>query len=475
MNAAKKTSGAVALEWLRRAILITGLTIAACLMAPALFPGTTESHSDSAVPLQTTLASPDLSTSTTPVTTRPIDSIRVGDRVLARNPEVGEEERSQWEEPNWNQCFHLTLEMPLPGSNVDEPKLLHIELLRPESWLREQLGYVVDQEPELSTLPTTLSDKSTNPAAPPLIPLAPLRAVYRDIVLTTAVAESEGLEVIGLTVEMDLPEMGAYGTAIITGIQASPAIKPGVGQVVTATFSHPPANQVLNVTFEGEANPLGVTDNHLFWSVEQDKFLPIGEMAIGEHVTTYAGETKRIESKLPRPGPQTVYNLEVYGEHVYFVGQLGVLAHNNYVSEGLPETLAQQRQLSSLSAEARTELVSDFALLRNSLSMNQLDSIIEEPWRMQLFFGTVLEARVANRVRSLVADEPGHLLASLQWTGRTNAPQDFIGRNGFGFDITGNSLSSIRSHAARAQVQAVVTYESIPSNLGYRFVRWLDQ
>jgi hypothetical protein len=45
-------------------------------------------------------------------------------------------------------------------------------------------------------------------------------------------------------------------------------------------------------------------------------------------VQTYHGETKRIEQKLPRPGPQLVYNLEVYGEHVYYVGDSGLLVHN---------------------------------------------------------------------------------------------------------------------------------------------------
>ena len=76
--------------------------------------------------------------------------------------------------------------------------------------------------------------------------------------------------------------------------------------------------------------PIGVTDNHLFWSVDRQEFVPISEMEIGERVQTYHGETKRIASKLPRPGPpEEVYNLEVYGEHVYFVGDEALLAHNH--------------------------------------------------------------------------------------------------------------------------------------------------
>jgi hypothetical protein len=36
-----------------------------------------------------------------------------------------------------------------------------------------------------------------------------------------------------------------------------------------------------------------------------------------------------VVSKLARPGPETVYNLEVFGEHVYFIGHDVVLVHNS--------------------------------------------------------------------------------------------------------------------------------------------------
>ena len=72
--------------------------------------------------------------------------------------------------------------------------------------------------------------------------------------------------------------------------------------------------------------------------MDRQEFVPIGE-----RVQTYHGETKRIASKLPRPGPpKQVYNLEVYGEHVYFVGEHALLAHNMY--EG-PITPTLQRRI----------------------------------------------------------------------------------------------------------------------------------
>jgi hypothetical protein len=142
--------------------------------------------------------------------------------------------------------------------------------------------------------------------------------------------ESRGGSLVGLTVEMDLPEMGALGTAIVTDIQPCPRVRAGAGHVITATFKHPPATQVLNVRFEGETEPIGVTDNHPFWSEDRQRFVAIGKLEIGERVRTYQGETKRIETKLPRPGPKTVYNLEVQGPHTYHIGTQGLLVHNSY-------------------------------------------------------------------------------------------------------------------------------------------------
>ena len=52
-------------------------------------------------------------------------------------------------------------------------------------------------------------------------------------------------------------------------------------------------------------------------------------MLEGERLLLYNGETKRVVQKLPRPGPQVVYNLEIYGEHVYHVTSDGVMVHNS--------------------------------------------------------------------------------------------------------------------------------------------------
>jgi hypothetical protein len=68
---------------------------------------------------------------------------------------------------------------------------------------------------------------------------------------------------------------------------------------------------------------------HPFWSVDRQDYISAGELVPNERVLLYNGDTKRVINKLSRPGPEFVYNLEVFGEHVYHVTTDGVLVHNN--------------------------------------------------------------------------------------------------------------------------------------------------
>ncbi len=83
-------------------------------------------------------------------------------------------------------------------------------------------------------------------------------------------------------------------------------------------------DNLVNVSLEGQDEPTGVTDNHLYWSVTRNDYIPAGELEIGEEVDTIHGTTK-VTSIVPRAGPEPVYNLEIHREHVYRVGELGTL------------------------------------------------------------------------------------------------------------------------------------------------------
>jgi hypothetical protein len=134
---------------------------------------------------------------------------------------------------------------------------------------------------------------------------------------------------VGSKVYMDLPEMGIKGWADVIDIR--PAIDPGPRpslqhSLVTATFKHTAA-KTIDLVIEDTA-PIGCTPNHPFWSVDRHDFIEAGNLEIGERVQLATGDTKRVLQSLPRPGPETVHNFEVHGQHVYHVGTTGVLVHN---------------------------------------------------------------------------------------------------------------------------------------------------
>ena len=271
--------------------------------------------------------------------TRPIETIRVGERVLAHNPEVAAAERAAFaNEPAWNTWLQLSLLMPKPDGSE-----LRIEMLRSEDWVRSQLRYVVDDpkrnyverpsaDDELPQDSGLQSNSANHYVA--LVPRSPIRPIVRELAITTALFEQAGYQRFGFTIQMDLPELGLTGEAFLIDISPCPPIEESEGQVVTATFQHSSGDLIDLVVADDSNSPdpetIGTTANHPFWSVDRQEYVQASSLNQGERLRTFQGDTKRVVSKLPRPGPQAVYNLEVYGEHVYFVGEEGLLVHNSY-------------------------------------------------------------------------------------------------------------------------------------------------
>lgn len=290
--------------------------------------------------------------------TQTIASLRVGDRVLAVNPQVTAEERASYVEPDWNDWLKISLVLPKPdGSNLE------IEILRPDDWFIDQ--YSLEVHPaetvanknqaelfdySLATQATTFpfpslpnfafeyqqQSVSYGQASPTLkdekiasTSGAPLRPAFAELERQLTLAARNDYEPVCLVVQMDLPEMGLTGEAIVTNIQAAPAVRSGNGRVVTATFKHSSGDCInLALSSNGTAETIGTTSNHPFWSVDRQDYVQAGSLQLDERVQTYSGDTKRVISKLARPGPEPVYNLEVHGEHVYYIGVNGVLVHN---------------------------------------------------------------------------------------------------------------------------------------------------
>jgi len=196
-----------------------------------------------------------------------IETIRVGQRMVGRNPNREEVESWVPDASTWKKV-DLHMEKPSGAS-------LWITLIRPKNWL-----------------------------------------------------ETRDTRVDG-TIDLELPEMGASGPARVLSIGPCPKIQAGEGQpVVTGTFRHEvdDSNKVVSLHLAGQSEPTGVTDNHLCWSVDRREFVPAGQLRIGEKVSTVNGTT-HVTSVEVREYSGYLYNLETT-EHVYRVAALGTLVHN---------------------------------------------------------------------------------------------------------------------------------------------------
>lgn len=241
-----------------------------CLAVSGLFGWHFASSENSSPPDRAVAATPVSTTQLSPYVTKSIRDIRIGERVLAHNPEVTNQERRQAIEPD-SSWRHLQLEMKKADDSV-----LKIELLRPQEWVVSHNAYA------------------------------------------------------GTTIYLDLEEMGASGPAKVVSISRAPPLAKGPGQVVTGTFSHSAGN-VINLDVDGLDEPIGTTENHPFWSEDRQAFIAAGDLKTGERLRTEAGRIICVSSSSSRTA-DSVFNLEINTEHVYFVSDAALLVHNNYVT-----------------------------------------------------------------------------------------------------------------------------------------------
>jgi hypothetical protein len=266
-------------ERLRRAVawcgLVGSLALAAFAVwgpprkaAPAERPATAQPRRVGKAPAAER-AAPAIRDGTRGVGLRRIETIRVGQRVLGRNPQ-GPSAAGVEPEPEAATWRQIDLEL-----RKGNGRLLYVVLLRPLGWLESRQARV------------------------------------------------------GGVLWLDLPRMGACGWSEVKGISPCPEIERGAGSVVTGTFRHEPDDNVLDVRLSGQSEPIGVTATHPWWSEDRQQFVAIEKMRAGERVRTGVEGVLAIASIEHRPRTAWVYNLEVHGEHVYQVSALGVLVHND--------------------------------------------------------------------------------------------------------------------------------------------------
>ena len=151
----------------------------------------------------------------------------------------------------------------------------------------------------------------------------------------------------GRMLPFNLPELEVSGLALVTAIDDCPPIAEGEGSVVTARFVTREVHVVASVDVlgaDGTVETITGTTIHPVWSVDRQEWVPLAELAQGERLCcdTESFGLGFPSSLSPKASglvlsvslsrvSQPVYNIEVHGEHVYQVGELGVLVHNNEV------------------------------------------------------------------------------------------------------------------------------------------------
>jgi hypothetical protein len=200
----------------------------------------------------------------------PIEQVPLGSRISTKNPEA------------------FGAENPIPGAHESTWRLLsaeieredgaqvEVELLRPVTWIEEQ-GFTP-----------------------------------------------------GARIYLRLEELNVAGWATIRAVDPCPPLSSGHGNLVTGRFVTRGVTNLVEATFSdglNEPTVLNGTSIHPVWSLDRLEWVPLGELAIGEQVYSHDGPLSLV-ARTSRNQPTDVYNIEVDCEHVYQVGNAGILVHN---------------------------------------------------------------------------------------------------------------------------------------------------
>ncbi len=136
---------------------------------------------------------------------------------------------------------------------------------------------------------------------------------------------------------LDLVEMGLPDTICgeVIADEPCPAIGPGPGRVVLTTVNHlnPDVWRLTVTDKQGRRETIRPTGFHRFWSETRQAYVSVRDLQLGETLDGVAGRLT-VQSLAPVPGTHRVYNMTVEGDHVYRVATRGVLVHN--VCEAVP-------------------------------------------------------------------------------------------------------------------------------------------
>jgi hypothetical protein len=248
--------------------------LALCLMLAALFAG--KASLPPPTVLSSARSSPTLGTITR--VSQNIENVRVGQRVVAHNPNPESSARTAHlvDDPSSWRRLRLQVEELWRDGTVN---VIEVETLQPPEWIEEH-----------------------GAKAGAAVPLP-----------------------------FDLLEMGLPDTlrARVLANEPCPVIAPGLGCVVLTTVNRLNSDlyELTLADRQGHQEMVRPTGLHKFYSADRQRWVNTRELREGERLRGIDGWLRLVHrSRLP--GVHRVYNITVSGEHVFHVSSLGLLSHN---------------------------------------------------------------------------------------------------------------------------------------------------
>jgi hypothetical protein len=152
---------------------------------------------------------------------------------------------------------------------------------------------------------------------------------------------------VGRVISLRLDDLNISGDALVVSVgEYRHVIVEGQRCPVTGWVRHTSRAVVDVVLDNGET--LKVTRHHRLYSADRGEWVRAGDLRVGEGLRTKDGRVRVLDVRGNARDAMEVFNLEVIGAHVYFVGRAKVLAHNSYF------TVAEQRIAEFLSGLGKT-------------------------------------------------------------------------------------------------------------------------
>jgi RHS repeat-associated protein len=153
-------------------------------------------------------------------------------------------------------------------------------------------------------------------------------------------------------VEMGLPET-LFGT--VEAVESCPRIAEAPGRIVLTTVNHlnPHVVELTVRNGVGKTERIRPTANHRFFSLDRKSWQMARDLAVGERLNGL-GTDLTVLSVVRVPGVHIVYNMTVEEEHVYYVSSL--LTHNNGCRNPVSEAARSGQRNIDIAADHRVRI-----------------------------------------------------------------------------------------------------------------------